>query len=215
MEKIKIIIIDADGTIFDSMPGYAKIFSDLLFERYNIPKKESNHFLISTAGTAIEQQIQQMLEKYNFKNENIMKLGHEFYELARNENLKFFPDVIPALKKLKGFRKFLSSGNQQDLLNMRVKQYNLKNYFEEWLGFGKNYGKSEHIEYLIKKLNLTKEEFAKMTIYVADASTDMKIAKSYNITSFGRIGTLTKKELLEAGASFAVKDFDEIVQYLE
>ena len=214
MKKIKIAIFDADGTLFDSMPMYANIFSEILYRDYKISRKESKKYLISTAGLAIEKQIQHMLRKHRKKDAS-EQLKEEFYRIARKKKPTIFKDVIPTLKKLKHLKLFLSSGNSQELLNLRVRQFNLEKYFEEWLGFNGFKDKSEHLDHLIKKLKIKKEEFSKTSVYVADGSHDMAIARKYKITSFGRIGTLTKKELLDSGAVYTISDFTKLMQHIK
>lgn len=213
MKNQKIIIFDADGTLFDSMPAYAKLFSEILFKHCKIPMKESNDYLISTAGLAIEKQFQHMLKKYEIRDES-EKLKEEFYKIVKKRKPKIYPDVMPALRKLKGYRLFLSSGNRQDLLNLRVRQFRLERFFEDWLGFNGFKDKSDHIEHLMKELKIPKTKFSEAAIYVADGSHDMEIAKKYGMLSFGRVGTLSKKKLLKAGADEAIRDFDDLLKHL-
>lgn len=210
----KIIIFDADGTLFDSMPLYARIFADMLHEKYDIQKKESKDYLLSTAGLAIEKQFQRMLTRYKFKDESD-ELKEEFYGIVLKRKPEIYDDVIPALKKLDGYTKFLSSGNRQDLLNLRVKQFGLAPYFEEWLGFNGYKDKSQHLDYLMKKLKMTNDKFARNAYYVADGSHDMEVAKKYGIYSFGRIGTLSREGLEHAGARHVIGNLGELVTFLD
>jgi len=214
MGKIEIIIFDADGTIFDSMPFIAKIFADML-KRYDIPIKDSKNYLYATAGTSTYEQFRFILKKYHKSTDKIGLLVKEFNDLISQNMPKLFTDVNPVLKKLGRYKKIVSTNLRQDVLNKRIKNYKLDLYLEACLGTNGFKSKEEHFDEIKKRYDLSIVDFRKKVILIGDGKKDMEFAREYGITGIGRVGINDSKTLNRAGASYVINDLFGLIDILK
>ena len=214
MNKIKIIIFDADGTIFDSMPFTAKVFADVL-ERYGVPRKESENYMYATAGTPPAETFIGILKKYNKPTNEIKNIIKEFFDSMENSNPKIYEDVLPTFKKLKSYKKIVSTNLRQNILNKRIKQHNLHLYLDEYFGTNGFKSKEEHFDEVKRIYHLSAQDFRNTVMLVGDGKKDMKFAKKYGIIGIGRIGINNAKTLKQAGASYIIHNLLEILKILE
>lgn len=213
MNKIEIIIFDADGTIFDSMPFTAKVFADVL-EKYGIARQESQNYVYATAGTSTYKQFNTILKKhYKFINV-VNSLVKEFNDLLEDNNPKLFVDVIQTFKKL-NYKKIVSTNLRQNVLNKRIKHHKLHVYLDKCFGTNGFKSKEEHFGEIKKIYNLSDREFKNKVILVGDGIMDMKFAKKYGILGIGKIGINNAKTLKQAGASYIIHNLSEILKILK
>lgn len=214
MKNIKIIIFDADGTIFDSMPFTAKIFADVL-ERYSIPRKESKNYMYATAGNPPTEVFNGILKKHNKHTNEIKKIIKEFFDLLENSIPIIFIDVIPTLRRLNNYKKIISTNLRQDILNRRVQYHGLHKYFEKHLGTNGFKSKEEHFGEIKKIYKLSEKKFRKKVILVGDGKRDMELTHKHKIVGIGKVGIENAKTLKQAGATYIINNLSEIVKILK
>lgn len=214
MSKIEIIIFDADGTIFDSMPFTAKVFADVL-EKYKIPRTESKNYMYATAGTPPAETFIGILKKYNKPTNKIRKIIKEFFDSMENLTPDIYDDVIPTFKKLRNYKKIVSTNLRQDILDKRIKHHGLHKYLDKYFGTNGFKSKEEHFDEVKRIYHLSDRNFSKIVILVGDGKADMEFARKYKILGIGRLGLADAKTLKQAGASYIVNNLSEIVKILE
>lgn len=214
MNKIEIIIFDADGTIFDSMPNVAKIFADILV-RYGIPRRQSENYLYATAGTSTYEQFKTILNKHHKPTDRVKLLVKEFNDLMEGHIPRIFADVVPTFKNLKNYKKIVSTNLRQDILNARIKHYGLHKYLDKYLGTNCFKSKEEHFDYIKKIYHLSDKDFKKKVILVGDGKTDMEFARKYKIVGVGKVCIEDAKTLKKAGALHTINNLSEVVKILK
>lgn len=214
MTKVKIIIFDGDGTIFDSMPHCIEVFSEILERRYNIPRKESGQYLVSRVGAPLDSIYNALLEKHGKPTDSIDELVDEFYGLMK-EDVPLFDDVKPALEILKSYRKFISTNVRQATVNARVKYHELENYLDGYFGTNGFKNKEAHIYEIIRICGLDVNDLNGSVVLVGDGPGDIELAKKFGIIGIGRAGTTDSYTLKKAGASYTLDSLSEVESILK
>lgn len=214
---VKYLILDSDGTVFDSMPKYTEIFSETLLP-ISIPKDVSARLYKRNAGIALKDQYTQVLRKYGKDIAVADQLVKEFWEKAIQENLNFslFSDVKPALEKLhQKYTIIISTNTLIDLLIERLNHTTIQSYIDLPLGKDERFErKEEHLPYIQKFYNLDDDSLQKEVVFVADGPPDIQFANTYGIKGIGRIGTVSSRKLKNAGAHATIRDFFELENIL-
>ncbi|MBI4162948.1 MAG: HAD family hydrolase [Candidatus Aenigmarchaeota archaeon] len=213
--SISIVVFDADGTIFDSMPFYTKLFSSMLNAAYGIPLAESSAYYNSSAGMLLNKQFEAILTMYKKPTDAIQNLVDEFFKKASKKIPDIFEDVKSSLKALSDYTIFISTGTRQDMLDKRIKRHKLNAYVEKWFGVNGFKGKEDHFNEISKIYNFSGKEFRKSVVFVGDGASDMKLARKLGILGIGRTGTVDAKSLKMAGARYTVNSLSEVKEILE
>ncbi len=212
---VSVIVFDADGTIFDSMPLYTKIFSSILNINYGIPVTESSVYYTSSAGMILNKQFEAMLIKYKKPLGEIQSLVDEFFKKAARKIPNIFQDVKPSMKDMSNYKIIISTGTRQDILDKRIKHHDLNAYIDRWFGVNGFKGKEEHFNEISKIYNFSDKRFRKGVVFVGDGKSDMKFARSLGILGIGRVGTTDAESLRKAGAKYTVNSLLEVKGLLE
>jgi phosphoglycolate phosphatase-like HAD superfamily hydrolase len=215
MEKSFILVFDADGTVFDSIPLYIKIFSGILKRRHKIPVKDTSVYYRNSSGSPLDEQFKTMLEKYGKPKDEIKELVKEFFDLATKEVPDIFDDVKPAFETLKNYKKIISTNTRQDILEQRILHHDLYEYLDYYFGVNGFKGKEEHFDEIKRIYSLSDQESKESIIFVSDGKPDMEFAKELGITGIGRVGTTDAESLKSAGAKYTVGNLSELPEILE
>ncbi len=215
MTGVLIVVFDADGTIFNSMPIYTEIFSGQLERKFGIPREDSSILYNSSAGIPLGKQFEMMLTKHRKPTDKIQELVNEFFELAAKNVPDIFPDIKPAFEKLAGHKRIISTNTRQDILNGRVLHHGLEKHLDHYFGTNGFKRKEEHFDHVKRIYDLSEEDFRKTVVFVGDGKPDMELAKRLGIVGIGRIGTTDSKSLEQAGASYIVTALTELPEILE
>ena len=221
MKKIKkkLIIFDADGTIWDSEKDVFLAFNHTLKNNGNkeITKEEFQRL----AGLDLEEMFRRVLSKgeETLANEYVKKYrkyyideGHYADETTLFENVK---ETLENLKK-QGFCMAIASGKPKRILDKMVEYFKL-NEFEFVLGTGESHFKPkpdpEIINYIMNQLHVSKEE----SVMVGDTKADIMAGKNAGIDTIAVTYGYEKIEILEnANPTYLIDDFKilgEIVEY--
>lgn len=210
---LKLVAFDGDGVAFNSMGSYAEKFSQVLFEKDNIPREESVTYYMKSAGIDISDQFKYMLSTKGKDDENIVKDRVTYFlELLENEVPLLFDDFVPALKSIQDYPMVMASGTRQEVLDKRIEKYNLKDYIGAWVGRSENYNKKKYLSDLSKRPNFK-------LIFVGDGLKDMELVGELNgqlemprVVGIGVIrgDIFTEEEMKNAGASYVIRDLRKL-----
>ena len=203
MAKINIIIFDGDGTIFDSMPSCINAFSGILEKRYDIPRGESESYLVSRIGAPLNLIFYEILQKRGKPTDSIDVLVNEFHELMEFD-VPIFDDVKPALERLSAYKRFISTNLRQNILDARVRYHKLENHLNGYFGLNGFKNKETHVNAIISSYGLSGSDLKDSIVLVGDGPGDMELARKFGIIGIGRIGTTDADTLKKAGASYTI-----------
>lgn len=213
---IKYIGFDKDGTLFDSIPSYARIWGEIFYKEYKIDAKEAGDFLLQTSGQATRDQVKNLLKNHNIEisqEEAFVKSNKIATILGETADSKPFLEVPDVLKKLKeaGYKIFVSSGQQETIIKNDLDKSGLMQFVDFFAGVkpeDPSYKKGlPHFKAAAEYFKVPFEEFVKETVFIGDTPTDMQVAKDANIISIIRRSGNATEKLLDEGASFFVEDF--------
>jgi phosphoglycolate phosphatase-like HAD superfamily hydrolase len=188
----KAILFDLDGTLINTMEGFADLAAELMERDYNMPFKEGRRNYITTSGIPFKHQLE-VIFPGNAGNFEVQK---EF-ELRKQEvffNTPLDDDTILALNGLKalGIKVIVSSNNYHEFVLKYFNKYN-KFSFDMILGYKDGFAKGKaHILHVINEFRITENEM----IFVGDSLHDGDVAQELGIPFIGRLAIRTEEEFL-------------------
>jgi len=177
-----IVVLDKDGTMRNSEPGYEDEFAGILEARYDIPREEARIFFRETCGMPTSERFSIILARYGKPLDDLGRLCSTYAERGYREIAPLFPDVIPCLEELKrrDYRLIVSSNMPQQELDRRIAASDLDCYFEGWLGTSPSVPhKRGHKEYIRRRFRISEEHFRQHSSLIGDSPLDMDIAREW------------------------------------
>ena len=217
--KKKLIIFDADGTIWDSEKDVFLAFNHTLTNNGN--KEVTKEEFQKLAGLDLGEMFKRILskDKETLANEYVKKYreyyideGHYADETTLFENVK---ETLENLKK-QGFYIAIASGKPKRILDKMVECFHL-NEFELVLGTGESCFKPkpdpEVLNYIMNELNVPKKD----AVMVGDTKADIMAGKNARIDTIAVTYGYENLEILEkSNPTYLIDDFktlEEIVEY--
>jgi len=194
---IKAIIFDFDGVIHDTFELVYKINLNVL--KYNISRDEYRDFF---NGSIYKNNFTKEVVKQFFKKQN-----EAFEHLKIEKNIKKYLEKFYTRHSL-----FIISSNQEQALNIYLKNNNLLNIFKEVLGMETNKSKIEKFKMVFKKHNLKPAE----CIFVTDTLGDILEGNKVGIKTIAVDFGFHDRKRLKKGQPFKmVSSFREISETIE
>lgn len=177
MTKIKNIIFDLDGTLWDSREEIIKAWKSV-FPSINATSNE----LLALMGKSSDSFMKYLFPDCNpetAKN-NMIKCEQEETKYLAKHGAKLYPNTIDTLIKLnKTHNLYIVSNCQKGYIESFLQHYKLKHLFKDIECIGNtNKSKPENINLVISRNNLLLDE----TCYVGDKEDDKKSAEANQIT---------------------------------
>lgn len=217
--KKKLIILDADGTIWDSEKDVFLAFNHTL--KINGNKEITKEEFRRLAGLDLKDMFEKVLpeKQKEFANTYVKEYrkyyideGHYIDETILFENVK---ETLENLKK-QGFYMAIASGKPKRILDKMVEHFCLKE-IDMVLGVGESEFNPKPdpgiVCYIMKKLNIPKEN----VIMVGDTKVDIMTGKNAKIDTISVTYGYENLEVLEkSNPTYLIDDFktlEEIVEY--
>ncbi|MCK5475240.1 MAG: HAD family hydrolase [Candidatus Pacebacteria bacterium] len=213
MNKFKFGIFDLDGSIVNAMPTYTKVFSESLNSKFGINIEKSKKYYQGSAGTPIDIQFKYMLEKYDQPTVKVPQIVDEFFDVVNNIDFALFDGARNTISGFfeKGFKLFLTTGNQTINSKNRLEKTELIKYFSLVLGSDEILKGPEHIKRFAQLVDLSVEEFSSRSFYCGDGPRDMEIARIFGIYAIGIATTASEERLFASGADVVVNEIADVV----
>ena len=175
--KARIVLMDFDGTIIDTMNLYATHAATLISKATGMSLEEARRFYLSTAGRSFRDQ----LRLAGVAEENIEEIARRFesFKTKLLEKIKLSPNVIEKINSLRkqGLKVYLSTNNECIVVS-RMKE--LYNAFDGVLCYDKEHGlwKGEpHLRFLLEKENTSIED----VVFIGDSDYDLDLYSSLGV----------------------------------
>ena len=191
--KTRALLFDFDGTLVDTMEGFADIAGEVIHQFHpEISFEEARRRYLETSGVPFFQQLEIILpgDPTNSKKAAIFEETKKegFFRSTFSEEVRF---VITQLRE-RGILVGVSSNNFQYLIEQFIEREGLQ--FDIVLGFKDGFEKGEHhFEYVLHHFQLKKDELT----FVGDSLKDAEKAISNGIAFIGLCGTFTKEQFLD------------------
>ena len=191
--QTKALLFDFDGTLVDTMEGFADIAGEVIHRFHpEISFEEARRRYLETSGVPFFQQLEIILPG-NPTNSQKAAIFEEtkkegFFRSTFSQEVRY---VINELRRL-GFIVGVSSNNFQYLIEQFINREGLQ--FDVVLGFRDGFEKGkQHFEYVIQHFNLQKDDLT----FVCDSLKDAEKAITNNIKFIGLCGTFTREQFLQ------------------
>ncbi|GAB4220966.1 MAG TPA: HAD hydrolase-like protein [Spirochaetota bacterium] len=191
--QTKALLFDFDGTLVDTMEGFADIAGEVIHRFHpEISFEEARRRYLETSGVPFFQQLEIILPG-NPTNSQKAAIFEEtkkegFFRSTFSQEVRY---VINELRRL-GFIVGVSSNNFQYLIEQFINREGLQ--FDVVLGFRDGFEKGkQHFEYVIQHFNLQKDDLT----FVGDSLKDAEKAITNNIKFIGLCGTFTREQFLQ------------------
>jgi phosphoglycolate phosphatase-like HAD superfamily hydrolase len=220
---MKLLLFDIDGTILKVKESLSKqVFADLIKKVFgqDIPEKLLPNF----AGMTDLKIITDTAEIIGITNEEIEKLLPLFWKemievfnpLYNNTNVTLLPGITELINYYHNSNDFqlgLLTGNLKDCAYMKLRPYNLENFFPFGAFGDENYDRNKLPSIAINRANsyITKELFYNYnSLIIGDSPMDIMCAKSNNIKSLNvATGSYSKIQLNDFGSDYCFDDFND------
>lgn len=208
----KAILFDLDGTLIDTMEGFADLAAELIERDFGVDRVTARRKYITTSGIPFKHQLEVMFPE-DFRNFDVQK---EFEERKQDVFFNTIPDndTIDAVRRLKemGIKVIVSSNNYHDFVLKYFKK-NSSLSFDMILGYKDGFAKGkDHILHVIEAFDISKKDM----IFVGDSLHDGEVADELGIPFIGRIAIRTQEEFLtkfpEISCAQKLTDIIEILQ---
>ncbi len=194
--NIRLIVFDLDGTLIDTMGGFADLAGGLLKTYFGWGFEEGRKRYLETSGVPFFQQMEILVPKNN-KNKRVVEL-FEKLKIASFIKEAISEKTLETLHKLKD-REILtaiSSNNFDSLVKEFVHRENVP--IDLALGYKPNFSKGKpHFDYLSKYFGV---HFNQM-VFVGDSLSDAQKALENGIQFIAKIGTFNELDFTVHKAS--------------
>ena len=179
---INYIVFDFDGTLADTFDAI-KTIATTEYGEYDIDIE-----LFRNEGA------KGMLKKLNIPRWKLPGMIHNVTsKLRKNKDVKLFPGIIDLLNTLKKDYKIgILSSNSKDIINDKLKEYNIEDLFEFVYSESLLFGKHIVLERMCNKHNI----YPLDVVYVGDEDRDIVAAKKAEIKTIAVTWGFNSKEKL-------------------
>lgn len=206
-----VCVFDFDGTLVDSMGGFADLAADLMAEHFDIDREKAREDYLRTSGLPFFQQLES-LRSGDARNAKVAEL----FEAAKQADYfdrPFFSEVPEAIDQLQvhGIRAVVSSNNGQEIVEEYL-QKKAKPRFDLVLGFKKNFAKGRaHFDKVLAHFG----QEAKDMLFVGDSLHDAQQAVEFGVDFVGRVGTFSAAQFQAVHPGLrTVRGLDELTRVL-
>jgi phosphoglycolate phosphatase len=206
-----VCVFDFDGTLVDSMNGFADLAAELMAEHFGVAPEEARQDYLRTSGLPFFQQLE-TLRPGDPRNAEVAEL----FEAAKQADYferPFFSEVPAAIDALQehGIRAVVSSNNGQEIVEEYL-QKKTKPQFDLVLGFKKNFSKGKaHFDKVLAHFGLQ----AKDMLFVGDSLHDAQQAVEFGVDFVGRVGTFSAAQFQAVHPELrTVRGLDELTRVL-
>lgn len=197
----KMFVFDFDGTLVDTMQGFADIAAEVMASRYSVAFKWARQQYLDTSGVPFFQQLEVI-----FGDDERNSAAADEFENRKLEGFfaeRFDADVIQTLQLLQGagFRVAVSSNNFQHLLDEFVAREDV--VFDLVLGCRENFFKGvDHFRQIELELGISVDDI----VFVGDSLMDGQRAQESGVRFIGRTGTFSAQDFREWKANTITVD---------
>ncbi len=210
--NIKLIILDFDGTLVDSVPGILKTVN-IIAKKYKI-KCISKKKVIDAVGAGLDKFLEKIF-KNKIKNFDLPKLKKEYVKIYKKNyfyKLRTYKGVKQTLCFLykKKITNIIISNKLKKFVKKSCKYLNIDKYIKEIFGRGDLEKDKPHpfpIFYVMKKYNISKDQI----LVVGDSIYDCTAAKKAKVPFvFLTYGYGDKDEILKKNPEYCLDEFSDI-----
>jgi phosphoglycolate phosphatase len=225
--KIKGIIFDKDGTLFDiqkSWSEWAKVFVTNFGKKHNLEiiklansinfDLDSNKFLRESIFVhgSVDEVVEAIFKKFPQLTKKTIHSG--LFENSSDAKQVPLTDLHKLFSSMTAFTFGLVTNDSENNAINHLKQHNLTQYFDMIIGYDTGYGakpESGQLEAFLRKTNLLSEE----VLMIGDSTYDLLAANKINMPCLGVLSGTANKADLSPHTPFLIDSINELDEWLK
>jgi len=211
LEKTKVVVMDFDGTLVDTMGGFAEVASRVLNRFFKTPIEEARQQYLETSGLPFRQQLE-ILHPGDPRNEQAAQQFEQeklkgFFAKRMDEETK---QVVRELKR-RGYTVVVSSNNYQELVDLFIAREK-DCHFDLVLGAKNGFYKGkDHFGFICKRFGVRPQEI----VFVGDSLMDFERARESQVGFIAKLGTFKKEDFEKRfGKIVSIKSLIKLLELL-
>lgn len=189
MARPKAVIFDFDGTLVDTMGGFADIAAGVIHRRYGMDWALARSEYLRTSGLPFRQQLDVIFPD-DARNDDAAR-EFEDTKIEGFFQETFSDDVRQTIAELhdRGYLVVVSSNNLQELVDRFVQRDGVR--FHMVLGARKDFFKGrDHFDHVRRTFGITEDEM----VFVGDSLKDAEKALTNHVRFVGKLGTFDRHD---------------------
>jgi phosphoglycolate phosphatase len=189
MQNIKAIVFDLDGTLVDTMGGFADIAARLIAENYGLSEEKARAEYMRTSGMPFFKQLGALFPGNEKNAEVATQFEMDKLDVWRTNVVS--DDTRAALQELK--KKYplaISSNNYARNVREFVKSENIDIDFPLGFQTGVSSKGKKHFKFLCDTLKARPDEI----LFIGDSLNDAKVAAECGVNFIAKLGTFTEDD---------------------
>ena len=181
-------MFDLDGTLIDTMSGFADVAARLMAEHQGVPTAEGRRQYLATSGIPFRQQLELICPGHP-ANQQVSDL-FEQQKRVHADSADMDARTVAALVRMReaGIKLVVSSNGAQHFVDDFAARQEL--VFDLALGFSDGFAKGRpHVDHTCKALGVTASEI----LFCGDSLKDGDLAAETGLAFVGRLGTFSRE----------------------
>jgi phosphoglycolate phosphatase-like HAD superfamily hydrolase len=220
--RIKNVVFDWYGTIYNCMPLFPVVFSEEMYKRFQIPRELAYRNFRLNKGLSIPEQIKDLLgsERYDKYDTSVIESTRSaLYNRLDDLEADIFEDVPGGLFKLlrSGYTLSVLSHNKESSLRKQIQEKGLTGFFKFVVGRNsceECQDKGEGFVYLSELHGKSYGDFISETAFVTDTTVDVKRSTLMGVSVIARSGVVPPQSgVIGRGRAKAIWDYERSSLY--
>ena len=225
--KIKGIIFDKDGTLFDiqrSWSEWANVFITEFSKKHALERgklADAIHFDLATSRFlresifvhgSVNEVVDTIFQLFPRIPKNIIHSG--LFENSRDTKQVPLTDLHKLFTSLNTITFGLVTNDSEHNAFNHLKQHNLTQYFEMIIGYDSGYGskpETGQLEAFLRKTNLTPQE----VLMIGDSIYDLVAANKIDMPCLGVLSGTANENDLKAHTPFLIESIDKLYEWIK
>ena len=192
---VKVVMFDLDGTLIDTMRGFADVAADVMAELHGVERAHARRRYLETSGIPFRQQLELIVPGHASNDAASAIFEDRKRSTADAGNLD--EPTLAALHEMRarGLLLVVSSNSAQHFVSDFAARQAIT--FDLALGFERDFAKGRpHVEHTCKTLGATTDEI----VFCGDSLKDGELARECDVAFVGRLGTFSHDDFKRAHA---------------
>lgn len=209
--KKKLLLLDFDGTLVDSMGSFADLAASLIQEQLGLSFAEGRAAYLKTSGLPFFRQLEVL-----FPEKELQGLAKQFEreKIKSYAQSPVYPEALETLKEIKkqGIKLAVSSNNSQEVLeDYLTQQKNLAGLLDLTFGWKPDFAKgASHFLAALEHFHLESNE----ALFMGDSLHDGLEAQNFGLDFVARLGTFKKEDFEDQPYEVLAYDYQGVKELL-